>query len=319
MGEYYNVDRHTIEDYAKSIEFDTSSYKKKKLVKEQIDMIIENYNKYSVYELSQIMGVSAKAIGGVWHRYKLKGKVNRIYHLLNEDYFENIDCGNKAYFIGFICADGCLYSSCKSDKQKILRLMIHKKDIKILEVLRTELDTNMPIHTSRNTYVSIEISSDKIFSDFEKMGISPNKTYSNTIAKIPEKFMSDFIRGYFDGDGSISEEKRNTKNINISISGYEDNMTKLQKYLEKQCIYSSVIIDKRKYNQGSTGHFCFLCISNRTSQYSFLKLIYQNKNNCYLDRKYEMAKKFIDYVEESNNVRDKQIVTYYKYAVQKVS
>lgn len=27
----------------------------------------------------------------------------------NENYFNEIDCADKAYLLGFICADGCLY------------------------------------------------------------------------------------------------------------------------------------------------------------------------------------------------------------------
>ena len=132
--------------------------------------------------------------------------------------------------------------------------------------------------------------------------------------------MPALIRGYFDGDGSIGNNKL-ICDSNISIVGYESNLLKIQNYLLSKNIYSTVNISKsKKYTMADDGSkFATLLISNNTSKYSFIKLIYENSNNIYLDRKYERCKKFIDVIESSENIRDKQIVNYYKYAVQKVS
>lgn len=56
-----------------------------------------------------------------------------------------------------------------------------------------------------------------------------------------------------------------------------------------------------------------MTIINKT--YSFLKLIYRNKGDIYLKRKYIIAKEFMDKIENSNKNRDKQIVQYYNHAV----
>lgn len=317
MAKYYNVDHHTINDFSKSIGFDDSLYKRTKLTESQISHVIQNYDKKSSTELAKEMNISSSAISGVWHRNELKGKTRRVYYLLNEDYFEKIDSQDKAYFLGFIGSDGCLFKPNVKNKQNILKISIHKQDEKILKMLKEYLQTNKPI-SNNGTYVSLEISSNKIFNDIEKLGLSTNKTYKNTIANIPKQFMPSLIRGYFDGDGSIGNHKSILK-ASVSIAGYQSNMDKFKEYLEENNIYASIVYDKRDKNKAIDGsQFCSLCFGNKTSKYSFLKLIYENSNNLYLDRKFNKSMEFIKTIEASTNIRDKQIVNYYNYAVQKV-
>ena len=324
MAKYYHVSSSTIRDFSKLIGFDDSIYKKEKLSDDQIRYIIENYHNKSTTLISKELNITESSVSGVFHRYGLKGKIRRAYTLDNENYFETIDTQDKAYFLGFIGADGCLYKpKSEYNKQRILRICIQERDVKVLQLLKDYLKTDKPISTETSNnrkYVVLEISSNKIFDDIEKLGLSTNKTYKNTIANIPNEFMPALIRGYFDGDGSIGNNKL-ICDSNISIVGYESNLLKIQNYLLSKNIYSTVNISKsKKYAVADDGSkFATLLISNNTSKYSFIKLIYENSNNVYLDRKYERCKKFTDVIENSENIRDKQIVNYYKYAVQKVS
>lgn len=321
IANYYNVDHHVINNYAKKIGFDDSIYKKQKLNEEQIKYIIDNYETKTSTQIAKELNISSEAVSNVWFRNHLFGKDKRVYSLLNENYFEKIDSQDKAYFLGFIGADGCLYETKDKNKQNILRINIQKKDIKILQLLKEYLKTDKPIgSTTKNSreYVSLEISSNKIFSDIEKLRLHPRKTYENTIATIPKEFMPALIRGYFDGDGSITNNKK-IIDSEISIAGYYSNMVKIQNYLNSRNIYSTIVYDNRKYNSKNNDRFCSLSLPNKTSKYCFIKLIYENSNNVYMDRKYERSMKYIELIESSENIRDKQIVNYYKYAVQKVS
>lgn len=58
-----------------------------------------------------------------------------------------------------------------------------------------------------------------------------------------------------------------------------------------------------------------MTFTNNTQKYCFLKWIYSDDNGFHLSRKYDKAMKFIDDVENSNELRDKQIIIYYQYAV----
>ena len=313
MAEYYQVDRHTIRDFCIKINFDDSIYKKKKLTKQQIEYIIENYRSMSTKEIAEKIGVSKSAVGGVAHRYNLKSIKRRTYNLLNENYFHVIDSQDKAYFLGFVGADGCLYNRGRG-WQGVLSIIIQKEDIKILEILKSKLLTDKPIN-SYNKYVSLQISSDIIFDDIGDKGLLPRKTYGNTIATVPTIFMPALIRGYFDGDGNISFHK-NILETRVSITGYERNMLKLQQYLESQNIFTSFVKDNSKYSNMETGSFGALYTLNKTSTYCLLKLLYKDTEGIYLDRKFDRAQLFLSAIEKSEQARDKQIINYYKYAVQ---
>lgn len=131
--------------------------------------------------------------------------------------------------------------------------------------------------------------------------------------------MPALIRGYFDGDGSIGNNKFILQS-DIMICGYYSNMYKIQQYLENRNIYATIVYDKRKYNKSEDGgEFCHLVLSNKISKYSFIKLIYEDHNNVFLDRKFQRSMDFVKTIETSEHARDKQIVNYYRYAVQKVS
>lgn len=306
MARFYKVNHHTINDFSKKIGFDDSIYKKSVINKNQKDIIIKNYNQKSSTQLAKEMNLTPSAINGVWYRNGLKNKVNRKYLLINENYFENIDSQDKAYFLGFIGADGCLYETKYMGKQNILRISIQKQDIKILDILKQLLETE-------------EISSNKIFNDIKNTGLSTKKTYGNTITNISDDLMPALIRGYFDGDGTISNH-RDVSKTNISIVGYESNLQKIKKFLDQCYIYGSISeCNSKKYSIAEDGSkFCIYNLTNKTSRYCFLKLIYEDSQNIFLDRKYNKSKQYIDLIEQSKNIRDKQIVNYYKYAVQKV-
>ena len=56
----------------------------------------------------------------------------------NENLFKNIDNEFKAYILGFIASDGCLYNNS-------ITITIHKKDRDILEKIRNYISKDIPI------------------------------------------------------------------------------------------------------------------------------------------------------------------------------
>jgi len=71
----------------------------------------------------------------------------------NEDYFEIIDTAEKAYFLGFIFADGCLIDNPKEYRYK-LNIKINNKDEKILERFISLLDSDVEIWRSKKRDIS---------------------------------------------------------------------------------------------------------------------------------------------------------------------
>ena len=122
-------------------------------------------------------------------------------YIVNHDYFETIDSYMKAYFLGFLWADGCVYKEGGSYR---IQLLTHKKDRFVIEEFLKELNSNYLVRNVRENYVSVRFASEKMFKDLGKHGIIPRKTYEKECPTISDRFIASFIRGLFDGDGYIS-------------------------------------------------------------------------------------------------------------------
>lgn len=137
------------------------------------------------------------------------------------DTFKNIDSPEKAYWLGFIAADGCVY---QREKNASLILNIHAKDKEHLEKFKNFMNTNANIvlHIqndgfSNNTPMAKIVLNDKnMILDIIDKGIIPRKSLILKPPKIDKEYYLPFILGYFDGDGSINYSE-NFKIFNISI------------------------------------------------------------------------------------------------------
>ena len=130
----------------------------------------------------------------------------------NHSYFENIDSEDKAYFLGFIYADGSIVTNGRNR----LIINIHTKDQHILEDLIVCIDGKMNIWNQKGRNIcQISISGKKIVEDLIKHGLHQNKTFTIKYPNIPVELERHFLRGYFDGDGCIriKKDKRDGKEI----------------------------------------------------------------------------------------------------------
>lgn len=127
---------------------------------------------------------------------------NRAYSK-NEFFFKK-ENSNMAWLLGFLAADGNV-----SKDKNIIKIALAEKDREILEKIKKLVDIENPIseYTNSKGYdvVSLSWSSKQHKKDLNKYGIIPNKTYKiSPPYQLNKKYWIDYIRGYFDGDGSIS-------------------------------------------------------------------------------------------------------------------
>lgn len=114
-------------------------------------------------------------------------------------------------------------------------LSISKKDESIIDGLKTLLKTNKPTRYSKNgdkEYCRFVIENKKIVSDLIKIGLYSNKTQTIDIPNIDINLIRHFIRGYFDGDGSVTLSKGSVK---ISIISNIKMVSSIQKILMNEC------------------------------------------------------------------------------------
>lgn len=131
--------------------------------------------------------------------------MKRLYY--NESYFEKIDTEDKAYFLGFLYADGSLINDPIKKRYKIY-LKLHTKDIHILYSFIKCIDGDMkPWKHGQRNISQVALSGRKIVADLERIGLHPNKTFTIKYPIIDQDLERHFIRGYFDGDGCIRVKK----------------------------------------------------------------------------------------------------------------
>lgn len=203
----------------------------------------------------------------------------RIY-TLNENYFDKINTKEKAYIIGFIYADGSIVKN-------YLSITLNKKDVDVLKFIKKELSYSGPIY--KKNYVRLTISSRKIVSNLNSIGIIQNKTYSSkNLPLIPSKYFNDFLLGFFDGDGSIYKSSK--KYIYDYTINFTNNLQSLKeiKFNLKNLNISSSKIRKRYDNEIS----CMLDIRGSLNLEKIYKIFYENPPKFYLERKKIIFDKF---------------------------
>jgi len=159
-------------------------------------------------------------------------------YLLNEDFFEIIDSEEKAYFLGFLFADATI-----NEKHHYVDLTLHNKDIEILNKFNKLIFINeRPLYSVKKIYRRLQINSMKIVNDLVKLGCIQNKTFKLKFPNIDNKYVRDFIRGYFDGDGCVYITN---KTLNFSIVGTIELLEIIQKYLIENCQLNKTKFDER--------------------------------------------------------------------------
>ena len=226
------------------------------------------------------------------------GYINKIYYY-NDDYFEIIDSEDKAYWLGFLFADGCVdikYNKNGNTKGGRVEITLKSDDEYMLYNFAQALNGNIPI-TPRQVKLNgkifnairINIHSIKMCNDLCKLGCVPRKSLILEPPKnVPDEFINSFIRGYFDGDGHVGYYPDSTSpNINVSFSGNKIFLEWVKNILTINNINSNNIVKDKRHNVYE------LRISNRKNIAKFYDFLYLNCHYI-MDRKkdkFELALK----------------------------
>lgn len=108
-----------------------------------------------------------------------------------------------AYILGFTTADGCVNFN-PTKWVYSLSYGLNKDDIEILEFIRSEICPTKPIsQPNKQDMVRLEFNSKTLCNDLINLGVTPRKTGFEILPKVPDEYRFDYLRGLFDGDGSI--------------------------------------------------------------------------------------------------------------------
>ena len=220
----------------------------------------------------------------------------------NENIFDNIDTEEKAYWLGFIYADGYIDSSPIKDDQKSyysfnISLQIRDwehllKFNKFMEHEKINLCTY--IKDSKRPSCRWHVRNKHLWETLNSYGCVPQKSL---ILKFPDqkifknkKLIKNFIHGYFDGDGDLSFNRNMRKNSEsfvtprLGFTGTKTFLEPMAKWLKKE-----LGIDYRwnhdKRHSPQTWHLNY----NKKESLILLNYLYGDAK-IYLNRKYERYK-----------------------------
>lgn len=262
--------------------------------------ILQKYKsgKHSLVSISKIYNVSRATITDFLHNNggknkAVRGKFPKKYNF-DEHYFDHIDSENKAYFLGFLYSDG--YNNVE---RGIIELSLQEEDRCILEQFSNLLQNSKPLYfkdrqsknqNHKNVY-RLTLYSKYTSNRLKELGCGQGKTKTLDFPncnQVPRHLMRHFLRGFWDGDGTIGFIKRkDTKNKTVStrICGTHEFLYGLQLFLKEELGVLLPICD--------TKHCDFLKIMYVTSKintYNLLCYLYKD-STVYLPRKYQ---KFLD-------------------------
>jgi hypothetical protein len=155
-----------------------------------------------------------RTISSIYHKANKMGLKSNMRHReyqKNEKFFSGWT-KEMAYVLGWMFSDGNI-----APGDRMFRIKLTARDIGILEKIKSVLKTETPIRVTGKplSYAVLAVSSRRMCQDLIGLGCTQNKTHRFKTPNVPRKLLRHFVRGYFDGDGSIGFNKPNTIWIKI--------------------------------------------------------------------------------------------------------
>jgi len=257
----------------------------------EIKMISDYEKLMSAQSIAQKYGFKTdKTVLDVLKKYKIKRREPKIITNYNLDYFKKINSYDKAYILGLLFTDGYILKDYKG-----IGLQLTEKDGYLLKRIALRLGASSSVvhiscHNRRKKAIKennknfikvsdmerLTIHNSIISNDVRKLGVLRNKTHNvRFLYNIPKKYYGSFCRGVWDGDGTVGVAKN--KNIWCQVvSASEGFLFDLQN-----------IIPFRTSIYKTNTKLGVLRISGGNKETKgFLKWIYRNKGDMFLERKY---------------------------------
>ena len=265
---------------------------------EQINYITQEYNiHHSTPTIAKQFGVSTEAIRTVLRKAGVKilniSELQQLSFPRNSSFFHEINTPQKAYWLGFLYADGYVA------KDNAIRLNLKKDDEDHLNKFMKAIEyTNGRVKYSQKKVEEkiyelayCQIKDATMASDLADKGCINKKSLILTFPskdKLPEHLYSHFIRGYFDGDGCLTwsiSGKNKRRNYKINFVGTEALLNEIKR-----------ILGKEKLALEHHDNYCVLNISGNKQVFTILNFLYKDSyDDIYLTRKKQKYDDFLSW------------------------
>jgi intein-encoded DNA endonuclease-like protein len=190
--------------------------------------------------------------------------------ICNDAYFTEIDTEEKAYWLGFLTADGCI----TTDNRISIRLS--SKDVQHLYKFRNALNASQKVSQNERACQFV-ICSPKMVADLASHGILPRKTFSIKPADIVPELARHYWRGVIDGDGYISKDRGK-----LTLVGSYEIVLGFQKFVFSHYAKVKACVTRKE-------NIYQLQLHGAGIVRRMLEVLYEDAT-VYLERKYERAR-----------------------------
>ena len=211
-------------------------------------------------------------------------------HFFDQDFFCEINTEAKAYWLGFITADGCV-----SKDRGCLSIGLGIVDFSHLEKFASDIKYDGKVSIVNNARYGknhksarLALFSGKLINDLEFLGVTERKSFTAEVAPyISEDLLRHYWRGVIDGDGCIYQNENKQSQISISFTGSKHMAEAFQSWCKSRA-NTQAKTHPHAVSEGIWEYY----VGGRNKVSILLKELY---NNCsiYLDRKYEKAMEII--------------------------
>lgn len=247
------------------IKYNTQSIEKEYI----IQFIKDNYGKIPVQDLKSKLNISSSVL------YKILKKENiplLVSGTIIRPNIDNIDKSSKwfNYFIGWIESDGNIMF-----KKGVYSCTLSIKDEEIIDLFQNLIPGSKKYYFKDKNMYALKVNHKDFVNYFISIGITPKK--SNNVEIRNYTFNNHFIRGVFDGDGSVRDITLSNKFEAKITSGSIVFVKQIVKYLKENNIHTSV------YKNGK----CFnITTTSKKETFKFYEFLYKDCDDLYLNRKY---------------------------------
>ena len=253
--------------------------------KKDINLIYEDFsNGFTMSDLESKYGYSESTLKKYFniYGYKITHKCKLVKEL-NHNFFKIIDTEEKAYLLGFFAADGTINKTGNG-----MAVLIQKDDVEILDYYKKAFNSQKDYYhypAKKETHkdrLKIVINSKINKQNLINLGFPCRKTYN--LFSLPNKIMKEslwphFIRGYFDGDGSIILPTKNSRNTVFKITSTNKEFLLFCYNIFEKLGCTNINIEERDNNAAFN-----LIVKNRNYILLIKEYLYKN-SNFYLKRK----------------------------------
>ena len=287
--------------------FELNLIKKDRWTEEEEKYLKMVYQEMPTKEIAENLGRTPDAV----QNHAKKMGMKKYPYTCDYRFFEKIDTEEKAYWLGFLSADGWI-SKNEENQSGAVGVELQYGDIDHLRKFNKSINGNYQItdrwrttgfkdgsNTKKYHTCVLRIFSIQMYNDLFVLGFNKEKSYNLKMPEIPDELLRHYLRGYFDGDGCFAISYNSSKRISKYSCSFVGASKDMIEQIE-EVIHNIGILSTRMdtYQREGYARMWRVWVNDGDShgRLKFLDYIYKDAT-IYLDRKYKKYIEIKNYIE----------------------